>query len=327
MSKYKQLDLEKRVKLELMVKMGKSKVEIAQELGVHRSTVYRELARNRLKRGGYSAQYALEWVKIRKERYKLPRKWDGCIEKLVSLRLAEKWSPEQISGYYRHKQVKMVSPETIYRYIYANKAKGGEWYKHLRIASKPYRKRYGGKDHRGKIAGKISIEHRPAIVNNRERYGDWEIDTIIGYKHQGALLSMVERKSYFTLLAKLERPTAQLTKTQLINTLAPYKALVHTLTSDNGLEFALHQQIAQKLQAEYYFTHPYSAWQKAINENINGLIRQFIPKNTNIRLLDNQLILQVQCLLNNRPRKSLNWKTPMEVFLKHLLKKEMCRTY
>ncbi|MDW8348564.1 MAG: IS30 family transposase [Bacteroidia bacterium] len=314
MATYKHVDFEKRVKLETLLKAGKTKKEIASELGIHRSTLYREIKRNQSKRGGYTAKVAQEIVTIRKERYRMPRKWNSSVEKLVRAGLAQKWSPEQISGYYRQKQITLVSHETIYRFIYKDKQQGGDLYKHLRIASQSYRKRYGKKDRRGKIPHKITIAQRPAIVNTKQRYGDWEIDTLLGHKHQGALLTIVERKSYFTLIEKLARPTASLIKTKLINALAPYKTLVHTLTSDNGLEFALHQTIAHKLNAQYYFTHPYSAWEKGINENINGLIRQFIPKTCNIRELDNNVILQVQWMLNNRPRKSLNWKTPAEVF-------------
>ncbi len=315
MDKYKQLSFEQRIRLEVLLKQGVKKNEIAEELNVHRSVLYRELNRNKQKRGGYNARWAHQLAQERKERFKRQRRLTAKVEITIRGKLEEEWSPEQITGYCKSKGIEMVSYKTIYQYIEEDKLQGGSLFKKLRIASKSHRKTYGKPDYRGKIPNRVSIEHRPEIVDKKERYGDWEADTIVGKKHQGAVLTLVERKSYFTLMAKLDRSLAESTKQKLINRLAPYKAHVHTITSDNGHEFAEHQQIAQKLEAQFYFTHPYSAWEKAINENTNGLIRQYLPKSENLREVSDERVSQIENKLNNRPRKSLQWKTPLQVFM------------
>lgn len=283
-------------------------------LGLHRSAVYRELKRNAQKRGGYNANTAHELCTERKERFGQKRKLTMRVKKTIEEKLKEEWSPEQITGYCRKYSIEMVSHETIYQYIYEDKRQGGYLHQKLRIAYKPYRKRYGTNDHRGKIPDRISIEQRPAVVNEKKRIGDWEADTIIGKRHQGAVLTLVERKTYFTLLGKLERATAENTRNKMINLLASFKDQVLTITSDNGHEFAEHKIIAGKLSADFYFTHPYSAWEKAINENTNGLIRQYLPKSTNLKQTSIEELKRIENKLNNRPRKSLQWQTPKQAF-------------
>jgi IS30 family transposase len=165
------------------------------------------------------------------------------------------------------------------------------------------------------IKNRVSIDLRPSVVDNKERFRDWEIDTIMGKNNKGAILTIVERKSAFLLMQKLNGKNADDLARAAVRLLAPYKEKVHTITSDNGSEFADHQTIAKKLQAEFYFTHPYSAWEKGVNENMNGLIRQYIPKNTWFKILTMQQIKQIERELNNRPRKTLGWKTPLQVFM------------
>ena len=315
MSKYKQLTYEQRIRVEVLLKKKVKKKEIAEEIQVDRITLYRELNRNKQKRGGYNAKWAHQLSEERKERFTSPRILSTQVKKTIKEQLNKEWSPEQITGYCKSKGIEMVSHQTIYEYINEDKQQGGTLFKKLRIASKQYRKKYGKPDYRGKIPNRVSIEQRPELVNTKERYGDWEADTIVGKGHQGAVLTLVERKSYFTLMAKLERSLAQSTKQKMINRLAPYKDQVHTITSDNGHEFAEHQAIAQKLNADFYFTHPYSAWEKAINENTNGLIRQYLPKSANLKEVSHETIHLIENKLNNRPRKSLQWKTPMQVFM------------
>jgi len=319
--KYKQLSLEQRSQLQLLLKMGKSKKEIAEELGVHRSTVYRELKRNAKKAGGYSARYAEQLYQERKERFRRKRRWTEAMRKFVDEKLGQQqWSSEQIVGYCRTNGIPMVSHETIYQYVYHDKKQGGTLYKKLRIAGTPYRKRYGKKDRRGKIPDPVSIQKRPSIVNEKGRYGDWEVDTLIGKGHKHAILTIVERKSYFTLLAKMEFNRADIVRKTIINALAPFKDYVHTLTSDNGHEFSQHKKISEKLGAEFYFTHPYSAWEKGLVENVNGLIRQYVPKKADFSQISPEYIRMIEDRLNNRPRKSLGWKTPMQVFLSNFVK-------
>lgn len=315
MGKYKQITPEQRIEIGILLKKEISKTEIACLLGVNRSTVHRELKRNKSKRGGYIHYYAQQQSGKRKERFQNSRKFTEKMKEFVIEKLNEEWSPEQIVGYCNSNGIPTVSHETIYQYIYRDKKEGGNLYRKLRIASKPYRKRYGKYTRRGTIPNRVSIDQRPAEVQQKLHYGHWEADTILGKDRQGAVLTLVERKSYFTLLRKLERTESRLTKKQMINALAPFKEKVLTITSDNGHEFYEHLSIANKLQAAYYFTHPYSAWEKAINENTNGLIRQYLPKQTNLKEIPLSMLVHIENRLNNRPRKSLNWKTPLSVFI------------
>jgi len=318
MCKYKQLKKTQRICLEILLKEGKSKKEIALKMGVHRSTVYRELNRNKNKRGNYTAHLAQEYAKEQRERFTYPRKFTEEMKRFIRSKLEDEWSPEQIAGYCNRNQIDMVSHETIYQFIYQDKKQGGSLFKKLRIASKPYRKRYGSYARRGKIPNRVSIEQRPELVNLKQRIGDWEADTIVGKNHQGSVLTLVERKTYFTLLGKLDKPLSASTCHKMINLLAPFKEQLYSITADNGSEFARHQKIAEKLSAEFYFTHPYSAWEKAINENTNGLIRQYLPKSSNLNEVNTDMLKLIEEKLNNRPRKSLGFKTPLQVFMQSL---------
>jgi IS30 family transposase len=187
-------------------------------------------------------------------------------------------------------------------------------YTHLRCQKKR-RKRYGKHDYRGKIPDRVSIEERPAIVEQRERLGDWEIDTLMGKGCHGALVSLVERKSRFTLLQSVDQCQAELVSQATISLLKPFAEKVHTITGDNGKEFTHHAQIAEALEAAFYFAHPYSAWERGTNENTNGLVRQYFPKNTNFLHSTFKEVLSVSDKLNHRPRKCLDFLTPCEVFL------------
>lgn len=315
MHKYNQITLGQRQQIEVLVRLKTSKPKIANLLGVHQSTVYRELNRNSGNYGSYNANYAQVFTNDRKERLRRPRKLDSLMEKQIRECLSKRWSPEQIHGYYNSLGEPMLSHEQIYKYIYMDKQNGGQLYKYLRIASKPYRPRYGTKTKRSKIPNRIGIDQRPDIVDKRTRIGDWEADTIVGKGHKGAILTLIERKSLFVQMSLMERRLADTVKSKMVNLLAPYKKLVKTITADNGSEFTEHQKIAEKLQADFYFTHPYSAWEKGTNENVNGLIRQYIPKNTWFNSLTLQQIKQIEYELNNRPRKTLGWKTPIQVFM------------
>lgn len=315
MSRYKQITAEQRIEIGILLKSKVGKKEIARLVGIDRSTLFRELRRNSGKQRNYTAHRAQRQAVDRKIRFKRHRKFTKEMQQFVVEKLNEEWSPEQIAGYCKINRIQMVSYETIYQYVYRDKEEGGRLYKKLRIGAKPYRKRYGKHGRRTIIPNKVSIDQRPAEVEQKLHYGHWEADTIIGKDRQGAVLTLVERKSYFTLLRKLERTEGKLTKKQMINALAPFKEKVLTITSDNGHEFCEHLSIATKLQASYYFTHPYSAWEKAINENTNGLIRQYLPKITNLKEVPVEYLIYVENRLNNRPRKSLNWKTPLYVFM------------
>jgi IS30 family transposase len=223
------------------------------------------------------------------------------------------WSPKQISGWLSKTGRDSVSHEWIYQYVYANKAAGGDLHIHL-LCQKQRRKRYGTQSLRGQLADRQSIESRPDLVEKRSRLGDWELDTIIGKKHQQAIVSLTERKARLALIAKVERKTAEQVTNAIVHLLKPYADKVHTLTSDNGKELAKHKDIAETLAADFYFAHPYSSWERGTNENMNGLIRQYFPKHCEFKTITDNEIQIVMNRLNNRPRKCLGYQTPNEVF-------------
>jgi IS30 family transposase len=314
---YKQLSLEQRYQIAALKKSGFGINKIAGELYISAATVSRELKRNGLVNDSYDAAFAHRLAQNRKKQKIHYRKFSIAMRQLAEQKLQAKWSPEQIAGRCKLEGTPMVSTETLYRYIWQNKAGGGILYTHLRHRCKNYRKRYGCKSATGCIPGRVSIDHRPAVVDEKSREGDWEIDTIIGANRKGAVLTSVERKTQFSLLAKINSKSYKQVQKTLINMFAPYKDQVLTITSDNGFEFRGHQYIAKKLQADYYFAHPYSSWERGLNEYHNKLIRQYIPKKSSLDDYDYLKILNIQKQLNQRPRKKLNYRTPNEVFLKY----------
>lgn len=227
--------------------------------------------------------------------------------------LEKEWSPEQISGSLKAGDQLRVSHEWIYQYIYADKAAGGKLHFHLRC-QKLRRKRYGKNDHRGQLPNRRSIDERPAIVAEKTRLGDWEADTIIGKNHQQAIVSLVDRKSKFCLLAKVMTNTAAAVAAAICRLLQRHRAKVHTITSDNGREFAAHEKIARKLQADFFFAHPYCSWERGLNENTNGLVRQYWPKGSDFSGINDADLEFVMDRLNNRPRKTLGFKNPNQIF-------------
>lgn len=311
MRTYTQLTREQRYQIYALLKMGHSRTEIAGVIGVHPSSISRELKRNHGQRG-YRPKQAHALAVSRRKKAKpriLPETW-VLIEGLIR----QDWSPEQVSGRLESKYNIRVSHEWIYQHILADKRVGGDLYRHLRCQKKR-RKRYGRYDRRGILPNRRSIDERPEIVDSRERLGDWEVDTVIGKERQPALVTLTERKSRLTLLRKVERKTAEAVAAAVVTLLMPWKAQTHTLTSDNGKEFALHQIIAMLIEADYFFAHPYAAWERGTNENMNGLLRQYFPKKRYLETVSNDEIELVMCRLNNRPRKTLAYNTPFEVFL------------
>lgn len=310
---YQQLTREQRYQIYACMKADWSQQSIAAEIGVHPSTVSRELARGRGRRG-YRPRQADQLASARKQkryRRRITAATWGLIESLVR----QDWSPEQVSGWLATEKGVRVSHERIYQYIYADKARGGTLHQHLRCRKKR-RKRYGSYDRRGRLPDCRSIEERPQIVEQRKRVGDWEADTIIGQNHRQAILSLVERKSKLCLLKKVERNTAELVEQAICELLSPFDAQVKTITSDNGREFANHQSVEQKLKASFYFAHPFAAWERGTNENTNGLVRQYFPKGSDFSQITEQDLQLAQARLNNRPRKRLNYRTPQQVFFK-----------
>lgn len=311
MKSYKQLTQEERYQISALVKGGHGQSEIAEILKRHPATISRELARNTGLRGYRPAQ-AQSFTDLRRE-WKVQRRISETLWSEVESLLREDWSPEQISGRLRKEQGVLISHEWIYLYIYEDKATGGDLHLHLRCQKKR-RKRYGGRDRRGSIKGRVSIDERPKIVEKRSRVGHWEGDTIVGKGHRGALVSLVERKSRFTRLASVERNGALEVSTAITQSLRLYKNNVQTLTVDNGKEFSDHAEIAESLGAKVYFAHPHAPYERGTNENTNGLVRQYFPKGMALDNLSNREVSIVEDRLNHRPRKTLGFKTPHEVF-------------
>jgi len=296
-----------------------SKKEIAQRLGKHRCSVYRELKRN----SGPLGYIAIEAQQRANVRRRLPRRVakmnDPCIRQYVGERLRQRWSPDQIAGrsqreFPRHGS-RSVSRQTVYNWIDRQRHDDRrQWRQYLRFG-RPRRKR---PENNGRLPGAITIEGRPPVVDARRRFGDWEGDTIISRKRRGGLVSLVERKSGYTLLARVHDLHAdtvrQATEDQL--SWLP-RHLRRTLTFDNGKEFAEHQALASATGMSIYFAQPYCAWQRGTNENTNGLVRQYLPKGTNLTAYSHRAVATIQSSLNDRPRKRLGYLTPREVLTKN----------
>lgn len=314
--KYTHLTQDERYQIAILAKAGHDKSEIARLMNRHKSTISREMTRNRGARGYRPKQaHALSQARIRAAEN------SPCVAAetwaIVDVKLAETWSPEQISGHLKVNGQASISHEAIYQHIYADKRAGGTLHRALRC-QKARRKRYGGRERRGTIPNQVSIDLRPAIVAERGRFGDWEGDLVIGAGQKQALVTLNERTSRYALMAHVPFKTAEAVSDAMISLLMPFTACVHTLTTDNGKEFAQHERIAKQLDADFFFAHPYAAWERGANENMNGLIRQFFPKKTAFESITPSDIELAMHRLNHRPRKCLGFKTPHEVFMKQL---------
>lgn len=312
----KHLNQSQRYVISALHKKGFSQSEIAKELGVHKSTISRELKRNVTKTGKYNPTQAQQYAEIRKERFCSNRVFTKTIEQRVRSYLEqEQWSPEQIHGYCKKHQIEMVSVERIYQYIREDKKNGGVLYQYLRHRLK-HRKRPVGNS-KERIKDRVSIEQRPEKVNRREEFGHWEADLICGKNHQGFLLTLTERVSKMLFICYLPKgKNAKGVAEAIKNTLLPYKSVVHSITMDNGLEFSAHKEVSKSLEADIYFTHPYSSWEKGQIENMNKLIRQYYKKEDIINKDKTMNIKQIQIKINRRPRKNLNYEKPFQLFFK-----------
>ena len=311
MKHYSQLTLEQRYIIYSMLKIGLTQLKIAEVIGVHKSTISRELKRNRGGRG-YRPKQADTFSEERKKS-KTHFRINGGTWAFIERLICKEWSPEQISGWMKKNLCISISHEWIYQYVLKNKLAGGSLHLHLRCKQKR-KKRYGSYDRRGNLKNRISIDDRPEIVEARSRVGDWEADTIIGKAHKQAIVSLTERKSGLALIYKVDRRTKENTEAAMKRLLGSISDQVHTITSDNGKEFANHEQIAKRLKCDFYFAHPYSSWERGTNENTNGLIRQYFPKDRDFRTITDKELIHAMKRLNNRPRKRLWYKTPNEAF-------------
>ena len=304
---YKHLSREERYQIHSLLKANHTISEIARLLGRSRSTISRELNRGRGQRG-YRAEQACRKAAQRAQRSRNARRVSAQVWGDVVFYLGLQWSPEQIA------QKVAVSHESVYLRVYADKAAGGKLHQNLR-SQKPRRKRYlHGRDRRGQIPNRRPISERPGHIEERKQVGHWEGDTVIGAAHKQAIVTLVERKSGYAVLAKVSNKTADLVGQAIEDKLGPLAARVKPLTVDNGKEFANHQAIDQALGIQTYFADPYCSWQRGSNENFNGLLRQYIPKKRRMETVTDEELAMIQNRLNHRPRKRLGFKTPHEVF-------------
>jgi IS30 family transposase len=317
---YQHLTQEERYQISALKKSGLSQARIAQEVGVHRSTLYRETKRNASQRG-YRPVCAEKLAKARRLAALRSRgqKVSGDVQNQIECWLKEQqWSPDELSGKLLEAYSIYISYETIYQHIWADKRKGGTLYLHLRRKGKKYQKRGSKYAGRGHIPGRVDISERPAIVAEKGRVGDWEADLIEGGKGDAFLLTIVERKTQLTLMQWLPNKEAAVTTEAILKVLAPYKKWIKSITTDNGKEFAGHREVAEKLGASFYFATPYHSWERGLNERTNGLIRQYFPKGSEFATLTEAEVSKVQDLLNTRPRKNLRYQSPMEAFFHHI---------
>jgi IS30 family transposase len=274
---YQHLNLQERHYIELERKNGTSQKAIAASLGRSPSTLSRELSRNHGQRGYRHVQANKKAASRHKEKPKATKLTDD-VKVIINKHIKEDWSPEQVAGRLKTEGVVSLHHETIYQYILTDKKSGGDLYTHLRHQNKTYRKRYGSAHNRNGIVNRVDIDERPEAANNRERIGDWEADTMIGKDHKGVLVTLDDRLSKLRLAAALKSKHAKGVTETIIKLLEPIKDWVHTITFDNGKEFAFHEAISKSLDCQSYFAKPYHSWERGQNENANGLLRQYFPK-------------------------------------------------
>ena len=283
---YHQLTSGERYMLSALRMQGLNQSQIARQLGRHRSTICRELKRNCARFDGhYRPSKAIERTNGRRSRSRRNLHFTLADLHQVNALLSKQWSPQQVSGHLRRKGVLRISHETIYRHVWDDKACGGSLYIHLRGARKNCRKRYGRNDSRGRLAGKRHISERPASAQARRRIGHWEIDTVIGAGSQHCIVSLVERKSGYVLIGKLEARTVEQLNRATLRIATRHADQFDTITADNGSEFHGYAFIEQALDLKFYFATPHHSWERGTSENTNGLIRQYIPKGIDMATL------------------------------------------
>ena len=317
MPQYQHLSNEERFYIWNALREGSSQKHVAETLGRDPSTISREVRRNRTARSKmYTHYWACEMVKWRKRftANKKHRKMTAEVGVLVESLITQYLSPEQVSGYLKEHHNLSLSHETIYRFIYEDKQRHEDLKPFLRQGKKLRRKRYGSGARVSKIPNRVCISERPKIVDKKHRIGDWECDSVIGLDRKSVLVTVVDRASLFTCCTRVHEHTAQTVSRAIINMLKPHINKVKTLTFDNGSEFARHENIAVALKAKTYFAHPYSSWERGVNENTNGLLRQFFPKKTDLTMVTDKEVEYAVNNLNNRPRKTRGYLTPNQMF-------------
>ena len=316
---YQHITSNQRNELSALLIARIKKKDIAKQLGKDRTTIWRELQRNGTSnQRGYDARIAKG--KAKKRRIKANQRFrkienDNRLKRYIIKKLKQLWSPEQIAGRLRHEYDKaIIGKDSIYQFIYDQRK---DLVKYLRCQKGKYRRRYGTRirEKQREEAKKKRIDTRPVVVDLRQRLGDWEGDTVIGQDRKPAILTHVDRKSGLLLADKLERATAELTRQKIVTRFDKIpRRKKHTITYDNGSEFSEHKTTEEKTRIDIYFAYPYHSWERGCNENANGLLRQFFPKKSIFATIRQEQIQSATRLINNRPRKRLNYLTPYEVF-------------
>ena len=288
--------------------------EIAAFTGRHRSSIYREVARNTGSGGRYRCSKAQEKTNGRRSRSRRNRHFSEEELAVVEQYLREDWSPEQVSGYLAKERILRISHETIYKHVWRDKAAGGDLARHLRCAQKKRRKRYRSYDSRGRLAGKRGIADRPAVIEERTEIGHWEVDSVMGSPDKHCVFTMVERKTGLVAIGKLENRTKEEVKKRIVTLIWAQKCPVLTMTADNGTEFHGYKKIERLTRVVFYFAKPYHSWERGLNENTNGLIRQYLPKRKSMAQITQRHCNRIADKLNARPRKRLDFRTPRECY-------------
>jgi IS30 family transposase len=311
--KYKQLTPHERYMLSSFKKVGLSVSQIAKIMGRHRSTIYREVKRN-MRQNCYKLESAISYAIARRRRAR--RGFRIQPEDLVVVKnlLRLKWSPEQIAGSLTESGLFSISHQTIYNYIWWDQKKGGKLWKHLRQSTKKRRKKYRSRDSRGVLPDKRHISERPEVIDNRERIGDWEIDTVMGSSDQHCIVTMVDRKTGYLLIGKLKRRTVNELNTVTRRLIRKHEDKMLTITADNGTEFHGYSDLEEDTGVTFYFATPYHSWERGTNENANGLIRQFLPKRKSMAKISQRACNMIADLINNRPRKRHGFISPTRLF-------------
>jgi transposase, IS30 family len=295
--------------LSALRKQGCTQAEIARQLDRHRSTISRELRRNCSRWDGhYRPSKAIEKTAGRRSRSRRNHRFGKREFSQVVELLRQNWSPEQISGRLKRDGLLSISHETIDRYVWQDKYRSGSLHRHLRCATKQRRKRYRS----GRLAGKRHISERPASVEGRSQLGHWEIDTVMGSGDQHCIVTLVERKSGYTLVGKLKARTKEEAARRTTWLIGQHAHLFRTITADNGTEFHSYADIEAATGVKFYFATPHHSWERGTNENTNGLIRQYLPKRASMKAVTQQQCSAIAELLNERPRKRLGYRTPRE---------------
>lgn len=314
---YTQITLHERYAIWMLRKLGFTPAAIARQLKRHRSTITREVRRNIWRENGVTYQ-PLKAQSYTNERRRVARRGTQFSDEawaFIEDLLREDWSPEQIVGWCRRFGILSISHETIYRRILTDRKRGGTLWRHLRVVTKKYRKRYAAYDSRGRLAGKRHISERPAAAETRSRVGHWEGDTVMGSPRDTAcIVTMVERRSGFVAIGQLDSRQAADVTARMQQLIEAQPRPVHTLTLDNGTEFHSYKQLEAATNTTCYFATPHHSWERGSNENANGLMRQYWRKGVSMAHLTQRDCQRIADKLNRRPRKRLGFRTPEEVY-------------